>query len=133
MSEAYFAARIGQGGGGKPFLVAVGEDGAVAGFAGAGEMKGRCGYRWTLESSVYVAPDCRRAGVGGALLAALIEAAAAGGARNLVAVVSLPNPASIALHEKCGYAYCGTLPGIGYKFGQWFDVGYWVRRLGGPL
>ena len=113
-----------------PYLAAE-LDGRVAGYAYAGLYRTRPAYRFTLEDSVYVAPEAQRRSVGRALLAALIETAAARGFRQMIAVIGdSEQTASIALHAALGFAYIGTLPSTGFKFGRWLDTMLMQRALG---
>lgn len=111
-----------------PWLVA--EDGALLlGYAYATRFRDRAAYRWTMEVAIYVAQDNRKEGLGKALYARLFEALGVQGYRTLIAGVTLPNPASIALHEGFGFEAIGTFPRVGYKFGAWHDVGFWSKAL----
>jgi L-amino acid N-acyltransferase YncA len=113
-----------------PYFVAV-AGGSVAGYAYAGLYHGRPGYRFTLEDSVYIAPDMQRQGIGRALLAALIEAAEARGFRQMISVIGdSEHVASIALHARAGFYYVGTFPNVGFKFGRWLDTVLMQRPLG---
>jgi L-amino acid N-acyltransferase YncA len=113
-----------------PYFVAE-QHGAVAGYAYAGPYHGRPGYRFTLEDSIYIAPDNQGRAIGRALLAALIEAAEAKGFRQMIGVVGdSDNAASIALHAALGFQYVGTLKNIGFKFGRWLDSVLMQRPLG---
>jgi phosphinothricin acetyltransferase len=115
---------------GLPYLVAE-LDGTVVGFAYAGPYRPRPAYRYTLEDSVYVAPDAARRGAGLALLAALIERCTGLGYRAMVAVIGdSANAASIRLHEKAGFSHAGTLRSVGWKLGQWTDSVLMIRPLG---
>jgi phosphinothricin acetyltransferase len=116
---------------GYPYLVAeIG--GAVAGYAYAGPYRGRPAYRLTIEDSVYVAPDQHRRGIGHALLAALINAAAARGFRQMIAVIgdSTRQAASIGLHQVAGFRHVGILHDVGFKHGRWLDSVLMQRALG---
>jgi L-amino acid N-acyltransferase YncA len=113
-----------------PYFVAE-LDGTVTGYAYAAPYHGRPGYRFTLEDSIYIAPDSQGRGIGRALLAALIEAAEAKGFRQMIGVVGdSDNAASIALHAALGFQYVGTLKNIGFKFGRWLDSVMMQRPLG---
>lgn len=115
---------------GMPHLVAE-TDGRVLGYAYAGPYRPRPAYRYTLENSVYVAPEAVRHGVGRALLTALIEFCEAGPWRNLVAVIGdRGNTASIALHASLGFHEAGHLKAVGFKLGRWVDVVIMQRTLG---
>jgi len=113
---------------GWPFLVAE-LDGEVAGYAYATQFRDRAAYRFTAEDSIYVHPDRMGCGVGRALLVALLERSAAYGFRTIVAVIGGGEPASIALHAKCGFREAGRLHRVGYKFGQWLDSVYMQIEL----
>jgi phosphinothricin acetyltransferase len=105
--------------------------GVVAGYAYVGPYRPRPAYRYCVESSVYVAPDQGRHGVGRALLSALIERATAAGSRRMVAVIGdSANHASIRLHEALGFERAGMLPAVGFKFGRWVDSVILQRPLG---
>jgi L-amino acid N-acyltransferase YncA len=106
---------------GYPYFVAE-IDGCVAGYAYAGAYRTRPGYRFTVENSVYVAPDAQGKGVGRLLLAAVIEACTAKGYRLMVAIIGdSANFASISLHRRAGFRFCGTIHSVGHKFGRWLD------------
>jgi phosphinothricin acetyltransferase len=116
---------------GYPYLAAeIG--GILAGYAYAGPYRARPAYRWTIEDSVYIAPDMHRRGVGRALLAALIDAAAARGFRQMIAVIgdSTRQAASIGLHEAAGFRHVGILQDVGFKHGRWLDSVLMQRALG---
>ncbi len=115
---------------GLPYLVAE-LDGAVAGFACAGPYRLRPAYRYTVESTVYVADWAVRRGVGRELLEALISACEAVGKRRMVAVIGdSGNDASISLHASVGFSHAGTLKDVGYKHGRWLDAVLMQRGLG---
>ncbi len=115
---------------GFPHLVAV-ADGKVAGFAYASGFRPRPAYRYTVEDSVYVAPEVTGRGTGRALLAALIERCARLGYRQMVAVIGdSANHASIGLHEALGFRRAGDFGSVGFKFGRWVDVVVLQRALG---
>jgi len=113
-----------------PWLVAE-LDGEVAGYAYASSYRSRSGYRYTIEDSVYVADGLRGRGVGGALLAALLERCEAGPWRQMLAIIGdSGNTASIALHRRHGFAAVGTFTAIGFKLGRWVDTVLMQRALG---
>lgn len=107
-----------------PWLVAE-LDGGVAGYAYATRHRARSGYQWSAETSVYVRESMRRRGVGRALYAALIRVLTAQGLFNAYAGITLPNPASTALHESVGFRPFAVYRKVGYKLGAWHDVGWW--------
>ena len=113
-----------------PWLVAV-EQGAVAGYAYANRLAPRAAYRWSVETSVYVAGGFQRRGVGGALYACLLEVLRLQGYRQALAGIALPNPASVALHEAAGFRPAARYRAVGWKLGTWHDVGWWQRDLHG--
>ncbi|MCF7220523.1 GNAT family N-acetyltransferase [Marilutibacter chinensis] len=115
---------------GFPYLVAE-LDGRFAGYAYAGPYRGRIGYQWTVEDTVYVQPDLHGRGVGHALLQALIERCTGMGFRQMVAVIGDgDNRASIALHERLGFRAVGVFRGLGRKHGRWLDTVQMQRPLG---
>jgi len=116
---------------GYPWLI-VEADGRVVAYAYAGPYHRRSAYRFTAEDSVYVADEERGKGYGRAGLAAVIDACEAMGLRRIVAVIGdSQNEGSIGLHRALGFSFCGTLPGVGYKAGQWLDVVFMQLPLNG--
>ncbi len=114
-----------------PYLVAE-EDGAVVGFAYAGPFRLRSAYRYTVEDSVYVAPEASGRGVGRALLTELVARCEALGLRQILAVIGdSTNAASIKLHESCGFVHAGAARDVGYKHGRFLDVVFMQRALNG--
>ncbi len=109
---------------GLPFLLAA-VGGAPAGFAYASKWKGRCAYRHTAETTVYVTRDRWRCGVGKALYTQLLERLQHAGIHAAIGGIALPNESSIALHEQFGFVKVAQFREIGFKFDQWIDVGYW--------
>jgi phosphinothricin acetyltransferase len=115
---------------GFPYLVAD-DRGRVSGYAYAGPFRARAAYCWTVEDSIYVAKDAQGRGIGLRLLAALIERSTAAGFRQMVAVIGgREQVASIAMHEKAGFAHVGLMPGVGFKHGRWLDNVLMQRALG---
>ena len=121
----YIAAEIAAAGGpGAPPPV-------VAGYAYAGPYRTRPAYRFSVEDSVYIAPDCQGHGIGRALLAELIGRCTALGFRQMIAVIGYSdNAASIGLHRSLGFTPAGTLKSVGFKFGRWVDSVTMQRPLG---
>jgi L-amino acid N-acyltransferase YncA len=115
---------------GYPYLIAE-VDGALAGYAYAGPYRARPAYRFTVEDSVYVAPEAHGRGIGRALLAALVKESEACGFRQMIAVIGdSEQTASIALHAAAGFYVVGTFPHVGFKFGRWLDSVLMQRPLG---
>ena len=115
---------------GYPYLVAE-IDSAVFGYAYAGPYRHRPAYRWSVESSIYVAPEAHRRGVGRALLDALIADAERRGFRQMIAVIGdAAQVPSIALHRAAGFRLIGTLEAVGFKHGRWLDTVLMQRPLG---
>lgn len=114
---------------GWPWLVHV-TMGKIDGFAYVTQFRDRAAYRYCGETSVYVAPDAQRTGIGQALLLAVTSAARTAGFRELVAVIGdSANQASIGLHAACGFRQAGLLSGIGEKFGRRLDIVMMQRSL----
>ncbi len=124
-----FVARIGRTVERHPWLVGE-EDGAVVAFAYAGPHRERAAYRWATDVSVYVDSRFHRRGIGRRLYLALFELLERQGFRIACAGVTLPNAASVGLHESLGFTPVGIYRRIGWKAGAWWDVGWWQRELG---
>ncbi len=115
-----------------PWLVAVEnrEDGQdVIGFARASPWKGRCAYDWSAEVTVYVHHQHLRKGVGAALYVRLFEILRSQGYTTVLAGITLPNQASVRLHERMGMTKVGHMTRVGWKFQAWHDVAYWQLEL----
>jgi L-amino acid N-acyltransferase YncA len=111
-----------------PWLVAE-QAQRIFGYAFAVKWKGRAAYRHSVESSVYLDPAFVGRGFGTQLYRALLEALQQRSIHTVIGGVALPNAASIALHERLGFTKVAHFKEVGYKFGQWIDVGYWQRSL----
>jgi phosphinothricin acetyltransferase len=114
-----------------PFLVAE-LDGEVAGYAYVTQFRDRPAYRYTAEDSMYVHPSQLRRGVGRSLLEALLQRSGEYGFRTVIAVIGGAEPASIALHDGCGFQEVGRLRRVGFKFGRWLDNVYMQIELSAP-
>jgi len=114
---------------GLPFLVAD-IDGGIAGYAYGSRWKSRAGYRYTVEVSVYVAPSYQGLGVARKLYTELFSSLREMNLHAVIGVITLPNEASVNLHESFGLEKVAHFSEVGRKFGQWIDVGYWQGFLG---
>lgn len=116
---------------GLPYLVAE-LDGRVSGFAYAAPFRPRAAYRYTLEDSVYIAPDAKGRGVGRAVLGAVIAECERLGVRQLVAVIGdSQNAGSIGLHRALGFEQAGIHKSVGFKHGRWVDIVMVQKALNG--
>ena len=111
-----------------PWLVLL-EDGEMAGYAYASRHRERAAYRWCVDVSVYVGEKHRRRGVGRALYTSLFTLLRLQGFYAAHAGVTLPNGASVRLHESLGFRPVGVYPAVGFKQGVWHDVGWWQLPL----
>jgi phosphinothricin acetyltransferase len=111
-----------------PWLVAEHND-AVQGYAYASAHRVRSAYQWSVEVSVYIHPQAQRQGIARALYTALFCILTQQNYCNAYAGITLPNRASVALHESLGFQSVALYPRVGYKQGQWHDVGWWHRVL----
>ncbi len=126
----------------RPLLVAEGaaapgrvEPGGARELLGGAWLSGwrpRPGFARTAESSIYLHPEARARGLGRALYGALIDRARDRGLHTLIAVITPPNPASVALHESLGYERVGVTREVGWKFERWQDSEIWQLLLDGP-
>ncbi|MGN6314179.1 MAG: arsinothricin resistance N-acetyltransferase ArsN1 family B [Rhodanobacteraceae bacterium] len=121
-------ARIAMVAGNFPWLV-LERDGEVAGYAYAAPWKARTGYRFSVESSIYLASEYVGRGFGRALYGALLRALPPLGIKCVIGGAALPNPGSVALHEKLGFSKVAHFRQVGRKFDRWIDVGYWQLML----
>ncbi|WCN08587.1 arsinothricin resistance N-acetyltransferase ArsN1 family B [Marinomonas mediterranea] len=111
-----------------PWLVAE-VDGEIAGYAYAAHWHNRSAYRFSVEASVYLSPCYSGKGLGTALYQALFDALKKTDVHTVIGCLALPNEASVALHNKFGMKKIGHFEQVGFKFGQWWDVGYWQLTL----
>jgi phosphinothricin acetyltransferase len=107
-----------------PWLVAE-REGLVRGYAYASKWHGRSAYRYSAETTVYLDPSETGKGLGSELYKNLINMARERSIHALIGVIALPNPASVALHDRLGVLKVGEFRQVGFKFGGWVDVGYW--------
>jgi L-amino acid N-acyltransferase YncA len=113
---------------GLPYLVAELE-GFIVGFCYASQFRPREGYRFTVEDSIYVRPDCIGHGVGKMLLSELIRECKEKGCHSMVACICGVNPVSVRLHASLGFEQAGLLPEAGNKFGEWLRLLIMQRSL----
>ncbi len=111
-----------------PWLVAE-VDGVIAGYAYATKFRSRPAYQWSAEVSVYVRPDCMRIGYARGLYTSLLACLRLQGFHQAIAVIALPNPASVALHEGLGYRPIGVFADICHKHERWYDIGWWGMTI----
>ena len=115
-----------------PWLLAV-ESGPggemLLGYAYGGTWRTRVAYRWVIETAIYVDKHQHRRGIGRALYGALLDLLRLQGFCRALGGITIPNPESIALHEKLGFRLAGTFPKCGFKSGTWWDVGFWDVEL----
>jgi phosphinothricin acetyltransferase len=111
-----------------PWLVAT-RDGEVVGYAYASQHRARRGYRWSVEVSAYLNASEHRRGTGRRLYDDLLTAVRGLGYVRALAGITLPNAASVGLHEAVGFAQLGVFRGVGFKHGGWHDVGWWQLSL----
>ncbi|MFC6990922.1 arsinothricin resistance N-acetyltransferase ArsN1 family B [Haladaptatus sp. GCM10025707] len=118
---------------GHPWLVCEGDGGTILGYAYAGTHNSREAYQWTVNVSVYIHEDARGQGLGRRLYETLFEILRLQGFYTAFAIITVPNDASVALHESLGFESVGVIESAGYKHGGWHDVSYWRRTLTVPL
>jgi phosphinothricin acetyltransferase len=117
-------------GSGRHQLFVAEEEGRVLGYADTHQFRTKAAYDTSVESTVYLAPEATGRGIGTVLYATLFDAISNLGLRMALAGVTLPNDASLALHERFGFTPIGVMHDVGYKFGRFWDVGWYEKRLG---
>ncbi|PLY04068.1 MAG: phosphinothricin acetyltransferase [Desulfuromonas sp.] len=128
VTEQVMAERIRTINRGYPWLVFE-QNGLCLGYAYASAWKDRSAYRFSCETSIYLAAQAHGQGVGTRLYEALLDDLRRRGQRTAIACIALPNPASVALHEKLGFRKVGHFAAVGIKFSRSIDVGYWQHQL----
>lgn len=113
---------------GLPWLVSV-EGQEILGFSYADNWKQRSAYRHSVESTIYLRPDARSRGLGSRLYGTLLTELRAQKLHAVIAIIALPNTASVALHERLGFGKAGHFREVGWKLDRWIDVGYWQVLL----
>jgi L-amino acid N-acyltransferase YncA len=111
-----------------PWLVCESSD-TLVGYVYATAHRERAAYRWSVDVAAYVREDAQRRGIARALYTALFEILAVQGYRNAYAGITLPNPASVAMHEAMGLESVGVYHRVGYKMNKWHDVAWFERPL----
>ena len=101
----------------------------MLGYAYASRWQGRCAYRFAVEATIYLDSENTGQGIGLPLYSALLDAIKAHSMRSVIGGISLPNEASIRLHERLGFAKVGHFEKVGFKHDQWVDVGYWQLQF----
>ena len=124
-------ARMARIGAQYPWLVAT-SDGRVTGYAYACEHRARLAYRWSVDVAVYLPAAEHGKGIGRALYTRLFRLLREQGYVNAFAGITLPNEASVGIHEKMGFVPIGIYRRVGYKVGAWHDVGWWQLPLVDP-
>jgi phosphinothricin acetyltransferase len=127
-SAAEMAERIARVSAYAPWLVVETEDG-VSGYAYLSRHNERAAYQWSADCTVYIASERRRSGLGRALYTTLFGLGRLQGFCAVHAGVTLPNAASVGLHEAFGFVSIARYPKVGHKLGTWHDVGYWQLEL----
>jgi L-amino acid N-acyltransferase YncA len=119
---------VGEKPGYHPWFVAE-EAGAIIGYAASSPFRTRPAYRWSVETGIYLAPGAQGRGIGRALLETMLTTLARQGYVAVIGAIALPNPASVALHERLGFERVGAYRGTGFKQGAWLDVELWQKDL----
>jgi phosphinothricin acetyltransferase len=117
---------------GRHRLLVCEEGSAVIGYCSSHQFRVKPAYDTTVEVTVYCAPQATRRGVGTRLYAALFEALRGEDIRSFIAGITLPNPASVALHQSFGFVPAGTMHAVGRKFDRYWDVGWFERVSPSP-
>ncbi len=112
-----------------PWLVAEDELGQLVGYAYASRWRDRYSYRFSVEVTVYLSPKCAGKGIGTKLYQLLFSQLKAKNIHSVIAGITLPNEASVAIHEKFKMKKVAHFKEVGFKFEQWLDVGYWQGTL----
>ncbi len=129
LTESEMAGRIAEvRGAGLPWLVTEDENGS-AGYAYADRWKRRSAYRFSTEVTIYLDPERTGKGLGTTLYRDLLDRLPGCGVHVAIGGISLPNAASVALHERLGFEKVAKFREVGFKFGKWIDVGYWEKII----
>jgi L-amino acid N-acyltransferase YncA len=115
-----------------PWFVAAEAGDAVIGYAYATQFRTRAAYRFSVEASIYLEPSAQGRGLGTTLYRALLEQLIKQGFTQAIAGITLPNEASVRLHERVGFRLVGVYRDIGFKLGRWHDVARYACPLVDP-
>jgi len=129
LASAQMRARMAEIMVGHPWLVCVDDRNEVLGYAYASLHGARAAYRWSVDVAIYTHPGHHRRGMGRTLYSVLLNILKLQGYVSAYAGISLPNPASVGLHEALGFKPAGVFPSAGFKLGEWRDVGWWYLPL----
>lgn len=105
------------------------EAGEILGYAYASSWRSRVAYKNSLETTVYLCDKAKGRGIGTQLYEALLSIMKDNNIHVAIGCITVPNPASIRLHEKLGFEKVGIFHEVGYKFDRWLDVGFWQKKL----
>jgi L-amino acid N-acyltransferase len=117
---------------GFPVIGAENDRGKLLGFSTYGTFRDWPAYKYTVEHSVYVHREHRKAGVGRRLMEELIAHARQEGLHMMIGGIDIENRASITLHEQLGFVHAGTIRQAAFKFGRWLDLGFYQRIFESP-
>ncbi|AWI45593.1 phosphinothricin acetyltransferase [Staphylococcus nepalensis] len=123
--EAWFYSKLEKA---EPVFVYI-KNGEVVGFATYGPFRNWVAYQYTVEHSIYVAPETRHEGIASQLLTKLIDEITKNNFKTIVAGIDASNVGSIKLHQKYGFEACGNIKCVGYKFEQWLDLAFYQLIL----
>ncbi len=129
MMEAWFRAKTA---GNYPVLGIIDADSKLLGFGSYGPFRAWPAYKYTMEHSIYVVPNKQRSGHGTHLLNALVLKAHEQQYHSLIGGIDATNTASISLHQKLGFKFCGRIRDAGFKFGRWLDLDFYQLILDTP-
>lgn len=110
-------------------LMVAEEAGQLVGFACSSPLRAKAAYRRSVETTIYLTPARVRQGAGAELYRVLIDALTAAEVHRAYSLITVPNPASVRLHEKFGYRLAGQMNECGWKFDRWWDVQWYERRF----
>lgn len=114
---------------GRHRLFVADADGEAIGFASSQTFRPKGAYATSVETSIYLARDWTGRGLGARLYAALFDALAGEDVHRAYAGITLPNDASVALHERCGFARVAVFDEVGFKLGRYWSVAWYEKRL----